>query len=58
MSSVAIFESMHRKLCKKYGEDYCIIPFKKSEREKYTAIINKFITLSTQKSIEELSSQI
>ena len=53
-----VFEEYHRGLKKMYGEDYCVIPYKKSEREKYLAVINKFINSASQKSIEELSQQI
>lgn len=49
---------MHRQLSHNYGEDYCIIPFKKSEKEKYSAVITKFINASTHKNVNELSQQI
>jgi hypothetical protein len=58
VSSTSVFEQMHRALVRTYGEDYCIIPFKKSEREKYSAMIDKFVNVESQRSIEDLSQQI
>jgi hypothetical protein len=52
------FELMQAELVKKHGEDYCIIPFKKSEREKYHAVIDKFIIKTQQKNITEIAEQI
>jgi hypothetical protein len=49
---------MQLNLIKKYGEDYCIIPFKKSEREKYHVVINKFINKTQEKNINEINEQI
>jgi hypothetical protein len=52
------FDIMANELAKRYGEDYCIIPFKRSEREKYHAVIDKFITRTQQKNISEVAEQI
>lgn len=49
---------MANELIRRYGEDYCIIPFKRSEREKYNAVIDKFITRTQQKNISEVAEQI
>jgi hypothetical protein len=49
---------MRAELIKKYGDDYCVIPFKKSEREKYHVVINKFINKTQSKNINEISEQI
>ena len=42
---------MQADLLKKYGQDYCVIPFKKNEKEKYQAVINKFVNASSAKNI-------
>lgn len=52
------FDMMANELIRRYGEDYCIIPFKRSEREKYHAVIDKFITRTQQKNISEVAEQI
>ena len=49
---------MQADLLKKYGQDYCVIPFKKNEKEKYQAVINKFVNASSAKNIAELDNQI
>jgi hypothetical protein len=41
-ASMEVFELMQSELIKKNGEDYCLIPFKRSEREKYHAVIKNF----------------
>jgi hypothetical protein len=48
------FEQMQNELVKQYGEDYCVIPFKKNESEKYIAVINKFLNTNSAKNVEEL----
>jgi hypothetical protein len=35
-----------------------VIPFKKSEREKYSAVINKFINAHNSKNVGEVAKQI
>ena len=49
---------MQASLNEKLGSDYCIIPFKKTEKEKYHAVINKFINKTQEKNISELVEQI
>lgn len=58
VSSSLPFEQMHQDLIKRYGQDYCVIPFKKNESEKYHAVINKFLNASSAKNIAELDQQI
>jgi hypothetical protein len=49
---------MQSELIKKYGDDYCLIPFKRSEREKYHAVINKFLNSTATKNMKEMAEQI
>lgn len=58
VTPATVFEETHSKLIAQYGENYCIILFKKSEKEKYSSIINKFIEVESHKNVEELSQQI
>jgi hypothetical protein len=43
---------------KKYGSDYCVIPFKKSEKDKYAPVINKFVSGCTVKNVKEVYQNI
>ena len=35
-----------------------MIPFKKNEKDKYQAVINKFVNASNSRNVEELHQQI
>lgn len=58
VSSTLGFEQMHQQLVKDHGEDYCVIPFKKNEREKYLTVINKFVNAPNSKNVGELNKLI
>ena len=49
---------MHSELVKKHGEDYVMIPFKHSESEKYSMMIDKFVRASQGRNPRELMESI